>query len=155
VTAAWFDSRTEAADLYGALTLATQMDHGEAVGRLATRLLTTPGVPGAYKGQAMVTLVRLKKVDRLPALEAAFADASVLTTVLQLVDGKRVRRPIEVRDAALAAALVVTGQNPSEYGFDAFPRGAGGTFTYAWAKIGDDKRKAAFEKWARWREKNP
>ena len=35
---AWFDSRTDAAELYTAFTLASNMQNNEAVGRLATRL---------------------------------------------------------------------------------------------------------------------
>jgi len=62
-----------------------------------------------------------------------------------------------VRDAALAAALILTGQHPDEYGFDGFPKGTTGTtFSYVLAKFPDENnRKAAFEKWKEWREKNP
>ena len=67
----------------------------------------------------------------------------------------QVRQTIEVRDAALAAALVITGQEPADYGFDAFPKNNGVNFSYVWAKIPEDKRKEAFEKWKAWREKNP
>jgi hypothetical protein len=156
VLTAWFDSRTDALDLYTAFNLASQMNNnGDTVARLATRLLTTPNVPGSYKGQALTTFVRLKMTDQIPVLEKAFTDSSVLVTMVQIVDGKRVQRSIEVRDAALAAALVMTGQEPTEYGFEPFPRPVGGTFSYAWAKIPDDKRKEAHEKWAKWREKNP
>jgi hypothetical protein len=71
------------------------------------------------------------------------------------VDGKVVRKPIELRDAALAAALVLTGQDLHEYGFDSFPKNVGVNFSYVWARIHEDKRKEAFEKWAKWRAKNP
>jgi hypothetical protein len=156
VMSAWFDSRTEGSELYSAFSLASNMGLNDAVGRLATRLMTTPGVPGAYKGSALMTMVRLKMNDQVPAIEKAFTDTTVLTQVAQIVDGKRVIKAIEVRDAALAAALVMTGQDPNDYGFDAFPKTApGGSFSYVWAKIHEDKRKDAFEKWNKWREKNP
>jgi hypothetical protein len=158
VMTAWFDSRTEPTELYAAFHLATAMGNaGDAVGRLATRLMTTPGVPGGYKGQALMTLVRLKMTDQVPAVERAFADTTVLINTAQFVNGQQVRKTIEVRDAALAAALVMTGQDPNDYGFDAFPKNvaAGGAFSYVWAKIPDEKRKDAFDKWAKWREKNP
>ena len=157
VMTAWFDSRTEPADLYSALTLANNMRNDDAAGRLAGRVMSTPGVPGYYKGQALTTLVRLKQADQLSAVEKSFTDSTALTAVTKAVNGMVVRQTIEVRDAALAAALILTGQNPDEYGFEGFPKGGAGgtTFSYVWAKIPEDKRKEAFEKWNAWREKNP
>jgi hypothetical protein len=152
---AWFDSRTDSAELYTAFNLATTLNNHDTIGRLATRLLTTPGVIANYKGQALATLVRLKMADQVPALEKAFTDSGTLGVTVQIVNGVQVRKTIEVRDAALAAALVLTGQDPNEYGFDSFPKHAGAGFSYVWAKIPEDKRKDAFEKWAKWREKNP
>jgi hypothetical protein len=156
VMTAWFDSRTEAYELYSALNLANTMKNDDAAGRLAGRIMTTAGVVGVYKGQALTTLVRLKLTDQLPSIEKAFTDTSVVTTSIKIVNGMQVRQSIEVRDAALAAALMMTGQNPDDYGFEGFPKGTTGTtFSYVWAKIPDENRKAAFEKWKEWREKNP
>jgi hypothetical protein len=157
VMTAWFDSRTEPVDLYSALTLANNMRNDDAAGRLAGRMMSTAGLQGFYKGQALATLVRLKMNDQLPNIEKAFTDTAVLTTTIKIVNGMQVRQSIEVRDAALAAALIMTGQNPDEYGFEGFPKGGAGTttFSYVWAKISEDKRKGAFEKWKAWREKNP
>ena len=155
---AWFDSRTEAVDLYSALTLATNMKNDDAAGRIAGRMMSTAGVPGYYKGQALTKLVQLKLTDQLPAIEKSFTDTTALTTMAKIVNGVQVRQTIEVRDAALAAALILTGQNPDEYGFEGFPKGGAvgcTTFSYVWAKIPEDKRKEAFEKWNAWREKNP
>jgi hypothetical protein len=157
VMTAWFDSRTDAVDLYSALTLANNMQNDAAAGRLAGRIMGTTGVQGYYKGLALTTLVRLKMTDQLPNIEKSFTDSSALTTTIKVVNGMQVRQTIEVRDAALAAALIMTGQNPDDYGFEAFPKGGAGatTFSYVWAKIHEDNRKAAFEKWKEWREKNP
>ncbi|MBN9121912.1 MAG: hypothetical protein J0I06_22685 [Planctomycetes bacterium] len=154
---AWFDSRVDAPDLYSALALANNLKNDEAAGRLAGRILNTAGIQGYYKGQALMTLVRLKDADHLAAIEKSFTDSTALTTTVKIVNGMQVRQTIEVRDAALAAALVLTGQNPEDYGFDAFPKGGppGANFSYAWAKIHEDKRKEAFEKWGAWRERNP
>lgn len=155
VMTAWFDSRTDAVDLNSALTLANAMQNDAAAARVAGRILTTPAVPAYYKGQALTTLVRLKSTDQLSAVEKSFADTAALTTTVKIVNGMQVRQTIEVRDASLAAALVITGQSPDDYGFDAFPKTAGTTFSYAWAKIPEDRRKGAFEKWNQWREHNP
>jgi hypothetical protein len=156
VMTAWFDSRVDSVDLYSALTLANSMQNDDAAVRVAGRMMTTAGVPGYYKGQALTTLVRLKQTDQLSAIEKSFTDTAALTTTVKIVNGMQVRQTIEVRDAALAAALVITGQNPDDYGFEAYPRNTAGTnFSYVWAKISEDKRKEAFEKWNTWREKNP
>jgi hypothetical protein len=155
VMTAWFDSRTDAVDLYSALTLANNMQNDDAAGRLAGRIMTTAGVQGFYKGQALTTLVRLKMLDQLPNIEKAFTDSTTLTTLVKVVNGMQVRQTIEVRDAALAAALILTGQNPDDYGFENFPRSTTGAFSYTSAKLPEDNRKAAFEKWKAWREKNP
>jgi hypothetical protein len=152
---AWFDSRTDPAELYSAHSLAINMQNDGAAGRLAGRLLSTPGVPGYYKGQALATIVRLKHTDQLPAIEKSFTDNTALQTMIKVVNGSQVRQTIEVRDAALAAAVIMTGQNPDDYGFEGFPKTTAGTFSYVWAKIPDEKRKEALEKWTAWREKNP
>ena len=150
---AWLDTRTDPMEMYYAMNLAgTQND--AAAGRLAVRLLGAPA-QGVYKGQALATIVRLKMVDQLPALEKAFSDTSAVTTTIKVVNGVQTRQSIELRDAALAAALVMTGQDPDDYGFEAFPKLANGNFSYSYARIADEKRKAAFEKWKEWREKNP
>lgn len=155
VMTAWFDSRVDSVDMYSALTLANNMKLDDAAGRLAGRMLGTAGVQAYYKSLALTTLVRLKRADLLPDIEKAFTDTGALSVSTQIVNGETVRRTIEVRDAALAAALVLTNQNPNDYGFDSFPQNPGPTFTYTWARISDEKRKAAFEKWKAWREKAP
>ncbi len=161
VMGAWLDTRADALDLYSALTVANNMKLDEPAGRLAARMLVTPGLQGYYKGLALNTLMRLKPADCLPTVEQAFTDSAALSTTIRFVNGVQVRESIEVRDAALAAALVLTGQNPRDYGFDSFPASGviGGTPTpgptYSWARISDDKRKEAFDKWKAWREKNP
>jgi len=152
----WFESRTDPVDMYQAMALANNTQNDDAAGRLAGRLMTAAGTQGVYKGQALVTLVRLKAVDRLPVIERAFTDNAVLTTFVKNVNGMRVLESIEVRDAALAAALVLTGQDPDDYGFEGFPKNGGaGTFPYTQTRLPEGKRKDAFEKWKAWREKNP
>jgi len=89
VMTAWFDSRTEAFELYSALNLATNMKNDDAAGRLAGRIMTTAGVVGVYKGQALTTLVRLKMTDQLPNIEKAFTDTSVVTTSIKIVTDSR------------------------------------------------------------------
>src|SRR5699024_9605231 len=100
VMGAWFDSRSEPAELYSALSLANTMQNDPAACRLASRMMGIAGLQGFYKGQALTTLVRLKAADQLPAIERAFTDTAVLTTMVRVVNGQQVRQSIEVRDAA-------------------------------------------------------
>lgn len=146
---AWLDTRTDPIEMYSAMNIANQAQNNDAAGRLAVRLLNAPGAQGVYKGLALATIVRLKMTDQLPAIEKAFSDASVLSTTIRVVNGVQVRQSIEVRDASLAAILVMTGQNPEDYGFDAFPKTP--TFSYSYARIADEKRTAAFMKYG-WRQ---
>jgi hypothetical protein len=155
VMTGWFDSRTDPLEMYYAFNLASQMNNPDAVGRLATRLMTAPGVPSAYKNIALSAVVRQKMTDQIPMLEKLFADTSTIASHVQIVNGMRVIKPVEVRDAALAAAVVLSGQNPSDYGFDAFPAGVNGNFSSVWAKMTDEKRPEAQEKWAKWRKAHP
>jgi hypothetical protein len=154
VMTAWFDSRTEGVDMYSALTLANNMNNTQAAGRLAGRLLTVPGVTGFYRGQAMSTIVRLKMTEQLPAVEKAFGDQAVISTTIRVVNGVQVRQTTEVRDAALATAVLLTGQDPAAYHFESLTKGTT-TFTYTQGRIAEGKRDEAFAKWKEWREKNP
>jgi len=154
VMTAWFDSRTDGVDMYSALTLANNMNNTQAAGRLAGRLLTAPGVTGFYRGNALSTIVRLKLTDQLPAVEKALADQTALTTTIRVVNGVQVRQTIEVRDAALATAVLLTGQDPATYHFENLTKNAT-AFSCTQGRIAEGKRDEALAKWKEWREKNP
>lgn len=154
VMTGWLDSRTDPVDMYTALNLSNTMRLDAPAARLAGRMMSTPGLQTYYKTQALNTLVRLKPLEQLSALEAAFTDTGALTTTIKIVGGMQVREAVEVRDGALVAAILMTGQNPGDYGFEAYANGVAGlNFSPTWAKISDDGRKAAMEKWKAWREK--
>ncbi len=156
VLTAWFDTRIDAVELSGAMSVATNMKFDDASARLAGRIMSTPGVAPVYKNQALTTIVLRRATDQLPALEKSFTDTGALTTTVKFVNNMQVRESIEVRDAALVVALVLTDQDPGDYGFEAYPKNpTAGTFSPAWAKIDENKRKEAFAKWKAWREKNP
>ena len=157
VLTAWLDSRTDPADVYSAMTLArSTLNDPAAAGRLAGRLLEAKGLTGYQKGYAVTYLVQLGLKDKLPAIEKAMTDTTVVSTTIRVVGGKQVRESVEVRDVALLGAIVLTGQKPEDYGFDSIA-GAGtpASFSYSRARIPDEKRKGAAEMWKEWREKNP
>ena len=72
---------------------------------------------------------------------------------------------LEVRDAALSMCIALSGQDPTDYGFsaeiaaDAKSDLRYDTYNYYFedgdGKTADEKRKAAFEKWAEWEKANP
>lgn len=70
----------------------------------------------------------------------------------------------QVRDAALAMCVVLSGQEPADYGFTLLvpikdEKQRYEPYTYRFdagdGKTADDKRTAAFKKWAEWEKTNP
>ncbi|MEO2089041.1 MAG: hypothetical protein ABGY75_06030 [Gemmataceae bacterium] len=71
-------------------------------------------------------------------------------------------RLVEWRDSALALAVVLSGQKPADYGFTVLPTNVSDPY---WSdqylfrsdkdKSADEKREAAFKKWAEWEKANP
>jgi hypothetical protein len=60
-----------------------------------------------------------------------------------------------MRDIALVAAVLLTGQDPKDYGFEEVsPRRDTRFLSGAWA-IAADRRAAAFDKWQAWRDAHP
>jgi hypothetical protein len=161
--AGWLTTRRDPLDMNGAVTLATSFGMTEEACRAAGRLLAeAKGASGYYRGNAAATLVKLGSRSHLPLLERAMADDGLVVNVQRTVtkDGKaeQVQIPIQVRDVALAAAAVMSGQKPADYGFvDLYPNPAGGAaaFSYSRQYLPEGERKAALAKWAEWRAKNP
>ena len=75
---------------------------------------------------------------------------------VRLPNGNIETNTLQVRDVALAAAVLLTGQKPEDYGLvELHKNQAGMQFTYNNWRLPEDKRKDAFEKWKAWRAKNP
>src|SRR5205823_441033 len=128
--------------------------------RLAIRLFEAKGVQVFYRGNAAATLARLGGKEHIPVMEKAMADAGVLYTLRRPVPGKPTNEwethDIQVRDVALAVALVLAGQNLDDYGFVDQHKASGitgGAYTYTRYYLPEDKRQAAFDKWKEWRER--
>jgi hypothetical protein len=155
VLTAWIETRSEVAEITTALTIAGNiLRDPDVAGRLAIRILQTPGLTGFQKSTAIANLVQSGAKQHLPLLEKAMTDTTVVTTMVRVVNGQQIRETIEVRDVALAGAILLSGQDPVDYGFEKIA-GAAGAFNYSRARIASDKRQAALEKWQQWREKNP
>ena len=158
VAGKWVSTRDEALLMTQALAVGTTLELPE-VGGLGARMMTAPGVLAAVKAQAAMAVAKVGDPSHLPALEAVFKDESVVGTPF-VQDGPVTARvalpvPVLLRDTALAAALLVTGQEPKDYGFEeTFGRRDARFTNLNWA-LRADRRAAAFEKWTAWRGENP
>ena len=150
----WLDTRDDAVSMYQAINVASNLNLKEA-GGVAARLVRLKGATPFYRGQAAMTLVRLGGKEHLPALEGLLADETVLLAIAQ--PGKAERVEIQLRDVALAAALLLTGQEPEAYGFAQRYKDSGGAVRYSYSNwhVAADERAAAFEAWKAWRGKHP
>ena len=161
--AAWIDSRQDPQEMYSALTVAgTQLAMPDQACRLALRLLDAKGAQVYHRGQAAATLARFGNKGHIPLLEKTIGDSSVLTTLRRNVvkDGKNelVTNEIQMRDVALAVSIVLAGQKPEDFGFqDQFKNNNNPNISFSYTRylLDEDQRKAAFDKWKAWREKNP
>jgi hypothetical protein len=150
----WMDTREGVVGLQNAMSLAVnlRMD-SRAVCKYAVRMLTAPGAQPYYRAQGATMLARHNGRDYLFALTGLFADETVLVP-----GGPNNPQPeIQVRDVALAMALLLTGQDPSAYGIAVGSTQEGMKYQYANYRFQPDakgtakaKRAAAFAKWRDW-----
>jgi hypothetical protein len=150
------DSRGSTVGLANALRLASNLRFGvSVVNEYAARILRLgAGAQGWQKMNAAVLLARNGAKNHLFALTRAFDDDTLLTSGVARDPRARVR----VRDVALAMALVLTGQKPTDYRFTAdnpTPDGWRANhlnyyFTGTELTAIDAKRAAALAKWKKW-----
>ena len=162
---AWLESRQDPIDMYQCMNVANTLGLPEQGCRIGIRLLTMAGAPGPYRGLAATNLARLGDKSIIPQLDKAMADVTVAYTVRENLVGKplneRPTHDVQVRDMALAASIILTGQKIEDYGFVDSLRSVGGVagvptaYTYSRHYIPEEMRIAMHEKWKEWREKNP
>ena len=162
VLTAWFETRQDPMDQYNAMTLAGNLGMPEVSCDLATRLLRNKAAVASYRSMAATTLVRSGTKAHLPALEDAMDDKAVVFTVRRAAPGKPGEieaNEIQLRDLALVVGLLITQQNPTDYGFvDQYGKGVGAggaNFNYTRFFIPEAKRDEAQAKWKEWRAKAP
>ena len=150
----WLDTRDDPVQMYQAMTAAGNLGIKETSG-LAAKLLNTGGSP-IYRLNAAYALAKNDAKQYAPALEKALGDTAALTST-RIVNGERFTTDYQVRDAALAALLMLSGQNPEDYGFVEQFRGNATAvrYTYSARNLPEEARAAAFKKWKAWRAKNP
>ncbi len=159
VAGKWAASRDEALLMTQALSVATTLDIPEAAD-VGARMMTTAGVTPLSKAQATMAVAKVGNPKHLPALEAVFKDEGVVRTLGVVVapvgaPAPAAARTVQLRDVALVAALLLTEQDPTEYGFEVTTARPGVRYLYTVWNLPADRRAAAFEKWNEWRAANP
>ena len=128
-----------------AMQLAVQFDLKEGLAP-ALKVLESPGRVRFTIQYAMLLVAKFGDDSHLPALEKLFADETLIATS----SAKGLRREIQVRDSALAAAVLMTRQELKDY-FE-MPENLADqkTASTAYLMVGfatDEERKGAFQKW--------
>jgi hypothetical protein len=153
VVVKWLETRDDPSQLSQAMSFASSLDLKEVAGVAAKVLAGGSTTP--IRLNAALTIAKHDGKAHAPALEKALDDTAAYV-VRTSVNGQLTSREIQVRDAALAALLLLSGQEPADYGFVEMYKGAGNMkFSYTNRTLPEDARKAAFEKWKAWRAKNP
>lgn len=161
LTLAWALRQRDPQELYYLVINADNLGFSALTLPLAQHLLRHPGAPAHYKVLAFNRLLQQPHPRLLPLLESLFQDESVVTnmTVVRVVNGQRQQERIivELRDAALAAALHICQISPTDYGFiDRMPQQQKTAYVQNRYYFPDDKvRQQAFGRWQRERPQPP
>lgn len=161
----WIASRDEAVVMVQALSVGQTLDLPE-VADLGARMIKTPAVTVPNKAQAAMVVAKVGNPKHLPALESVFKDEGPVSAVGLIVAGPvggpavpAATKTLQLRDVGLVAALLLTRQEPGDYGFEwvqpNLARTATSRLQYMNWRLAPDNRAAAFEKWAEWRAANP
>jgi hypothetical protein len=150
----WIETRDDAVSMYTAMNQATAFGLPKQGAAVAGKLVQMKNGTLIYRFYAAFAIARTGAKDQLPVLESVFDDETALNQV-RIVNNQQQALQLQMRDMALAAALLLTGQKAEEYGFiENYKNQAGMQFTYSNWRLPEEKRKEAFEKWKAWREKN-
>jgi hypothetical protein len=147
-------ARAEDSATAQAVQLAMIYDLKEGLGP-ALKLLDAPPRVRFYMQYAMLVVARFGDDSHLVVLEKLFSDNTLLSTT----SSRGVRREVQIRDSALAAAVLLTKQELKDY-FElpenmAVQQGAGArsTSTLNIGFASDEQRTAAFARWDAYKAK--
>jgi hypothetical protein len=159
VVAAWMETRDDVNELAQLSYVAGQQLRGFPQSLpLLRKIVTTDGVYGYAKAQAINFLVQQKGKDEIPFLKGLLANDALVTTVwFGGNNGQNEQHQSLLRDVALAQLVVLTGQRMEDYGYK-FPPGFVpnnqniGYGNYAFPT--PEARAAAMVKFGMWQLKN-
>jgi hypothetical protein len=145
----WLETRDAPASVDAAFRASQRLRLPTAVqARLAARVCSFPGLSWLQRLAAIHALSQTRESEHLPALMRNFTDQS------QLNRRGGVQDVLQLRDIALAAAVQITGQDPTDYGFaKGFGVMSGRYGEWGFAEdVGavSAKRQEAFARWRAW-----
>ena len=157
----WMDTRTQPQSIYAAVNMANRYTSPMALP--AARKLASgkvAGGPGLYRGMAAAYVARFGTKDDLAVIEPMLEDKGVLTNMFLGGVGNK-RQVIQVRDLGLAMCLLMTKQEPADYGitFRYKNNGTNDSLKYQYSAYhfeaeteekADEKRDAAVKKFKEW-----
>lgn len=148
IARSWLETRLDPLDMQYGMTIATTLGMTDQSIRLAVRLLESKGATVYSRGNAAATLARVGNKSHIPLLEKSLTDKSVLITLNRgVVNGKIEATEIQIRDAALAVSIILSGGKPEDYGFVDQHSGNGAIYSYTRYYLPEGKRDAAFDRW--------
>lgn len=115
----WIDSRITPEELNTVAWIANSFKNLKESGSLLRRILTTEGVQGYAKGQALIFLLQRGK-EELPTIRGQLKNETALNNgKIQIAPGVNI--DTQVRDIALALLLHNDGQDLKKFGFEFQP----------------------------------
>ena len=137
---------------YASLALQLAIDHSLGNGRvLALQLIDRAGEMREHLLRpAVITLVRLGTIEDLPVIETLFEDRRVIPVFLN-----NQQREAQLRDFALASAVMLSDKRLEDYGIQTFPPAIERSAWTTGVSVGfedEAARDAAFAKWKAERE---
>ncbi len=146
-------ARAEGSAAQQAMNIAVQYNLKQGLAP-ALKVLEAPGRVRFTIQYAMLLVAKFGDKSHLAALEKLFTDNTLLATT----PSRGVRREVQVRDSALAAAVLMTRQELKDY--FTFPESQIGNepLSTAYLTVGfenDEQRTAAFRKWDAFQAKKP
>ncbi len=162
IVAAWLESRDDVQDLNQLpYVVGQQLRSLPQSLTVLRKIITTEGVYGYAKGQALMYLVQQKQKEEIPFLKGLLKDDTLVTTVWfggNVPNQPPAQHQCLLRDVALAYLIQQTGQKMKDYGYS-FPPGfnpdiAGNQLGYGnYAFATDEARSAAMVKFGFWQLK--
>jgi hypothetical protein len=160
IVATWLETRDDVQDLNQLAYVAGQQLRGmpQSV-PLLRKIITTEGVYGYAKGQALMYLVQARPKEEMAFLKSLLKDETLVTTVWfggNNINGQPQQHQCLMRDVVLAMLITQTGQSMKDYGY-IFPPGVvpnGQNIGYGnYAFPTDEARAAGMVKFGFWQMK--
>jgi hypothetical protein len=163
ITAKWFETRTDGRTVYAAMSAATSLKMPQMVVPLARKVLAADNATPQQKAMAVCKVAQTGSDADLPLLATLIDSEDVAYNGVVIVNGQRQNNPVQVRDVALAMSLLLTKQDPADYGLkNRYQGNTAESLKYNYITFyfedtdgkAEEKREAAIARWYEWAGKN-